>query len=122
MKKYDVIIIGAGASGLMCAIEAGARGRSVLILEKTNKVGKKILMSGGGRCNFTNLHTSPEQFISHNRHFCKSALSRYTQWDFIRLVEKHQIAYYEKTLGQILALPQMYTSLPISYISKDLLC
>ena len=101
MTKYDVIVIGAGAAGLMCAIEAGARGRRVLILEKTNKVGKKILMSGGGRCNFTNLQTSPEQFISHNPHFCKSALSRYTQWDFIALVERHKIAYFEKTLGQL---------------------
>jgi len=101
MNKVDVIIIGAGAAGLMCGIEAGKRGRRVLILDKTNKAGKKILMSGGGRCNFTNLHTSPEQFISHNPHFCKSALSRYTQWDFIALVERHKIAYYEKTLGQL---------------------
>lgn len=101
MKKIDVIIIGAGAAGLMCAIEAGARGRRVLILEKTNKVGKKILMSGGGRCNFTNLNVSFEQFISHNPHFCKSALSRYTQWDFISLVERYNIAYFEKTLGQL---------------------
>jgi predicted Rossmann fold flavoprotein len=101
MKKFDVIIIGAGASGFMCAIEAGRRGRQVLVLEKSNKVGKKILMSGGGRCNFTNLFSSPEQFISQNKHFCKSALSRYTQWDFINLVEKHQIAYYEKTAGQL---------------------
>ncbi|MBA2648396.1 MAG: NAD(P)/FAD-dependent oxidoreductase [Legionella sp.] len=101
MSGFDVIIIGAGAAGLMCAIEAAKRGRSVLILEKSNKVGKKILMSGGGRCNFTNIHTSPEQFISNNAHFCKSALSRYTQWDFINLVEKHSIAYFEKTLGQL---------------------
>jgi predicted Rossmann fold flavoprotein len=85
----------------MCGIEAGARGRQVLILEKSNKPGKKILMSGGGRCNFTNLHTSPQQFLSHNPHFCKSALSRYTQWDFIALVERYGIAYYEKTLGQL---------------------
>ncbi len=97
----DVIIIGAGAAGLMCGIEAGARGRKVLILDKSNKAGKKILMSGGGRCNFTNLHTSPEHFLSHNQHFCKSALSRYTQWDFIAMVERHKIAYFEKTLGQL---------------------
>ena len=101
MEKVDVIIIGAGAAGLMCGIEAGARGRKVLILDKSNKPGKKILMSGGGRCNFTNLHTSPQQFVSHNPHFCKSALSRYTQWDFIAMVERHKIAYYEKTLGQL---------------------
>lgn len=97
----EVIIIGSGAAGLMCAIEAAKRGRKVLVLEKSNKVGKKILMSGGGRCNFTNLNASPEQFISQNPHFCKSALSRYTQWDFIQLVEAYQIAYYEKTLGQL---------------------
>lgn len=101
MIAVDVIIIGAGAAGLMCAIEAAKRGRKVLILEKSNKVGKKILMSGGGRCNFTNLHASPEQFISNNKHFCKSALSRYTQWDFIALVEQYHIVYYEKTLGQL---------------------
>ena len=101
MKQVDVLIIGAGAAGLMCGIEAAARGRSVLILEKSTKPGKKILMSGGGRCNFTNLHTSPQQFLSHNPHFCKSALSRYTQWDFIALVERYGIAYYEKTLGQL---------------------
>jgi len=101
MNKIDVIIIGSGAAGMMCAIEARKRGRRVLILEKSNKVGKKILMSGGGRCNFTNLQASPEAFRSHNLHFCKSALSRYTQWDFIAMVERHQIAYYEKTLGQL---------------------
>jgi predicted Rossmann fold flavoprotein len=101
MIDTDVIVIGAGASGLMCAIEAAKRGRRVLVLEKSNKVGKKILMSGGGRCNFTNLHTSPEQFISNNLHFCKSALSRYTQWDFITHVDRHKIAYFEKTLGQL---------------------
>jgi predicted Rossmann fold flavoprotein len=101
MKKIDVIIIGAGAAGLMCGIEAGRRRRSVLILDKSNKAGKKILMSGGGRCNFTNLHASPEQFSSHNPHFCKSALSRYTQWDFIAMIERHKIAYFEKTLGQL---------------------
>lgn len=101
MKRVDVIIIGAGAAGLMCGIEAGARKRSVLILEKTNKPGKKILMSGGGRCNFTNLYLSPEQFISHNPNFCKSALSRYTQWDFIAMVKKHNIPYFEKNHGQL---------------------
>lgn len=101
MEHWDVIIIGAGAAGLMCGIEAGKRRRKVLILEKTNQAGKKILMSGGGRCNFTNLYTSPEQFISHNPHFCKSALKRYTQWDFIAMVERHNIAYFEKTLGQL---------------------
>jgi predicted Rossmann fold flavoprotein len=97
----DVIIIGAGAAGLMCAIEAGKRGRSVLVLDHANKVGKKILMSGGGRCNFTNEQVCPERFISHNPHFCKSALSRYTQWNFIDLVKKHQIPFHEKTLGQL---------------------
>jgi hypothetical protein len=101
MKNFDVIVIGAGAAGLMCAIEAGKRGRRVLVLEKTNRVGKKILMSGGGRCNFTNLYTSPENYISHNPHFCKSALSRYTPWHFIHLVESHKIPYYEKKLGQL---------------------
>lgn len=101
MRFVDVIIIGAGAAGLMCAIEAAKRGRKVIILEKSNKPGKKILMSGGGRCNFTNIHASADQFISHNPHFCKSALSRYTQWDFIALVEQYKIPYFEKTLGQL---------------------
>ncbi|RVU83352.1 NAD(P)/FAD-dependent oxidoreductase [Leucothrix sargassi] len=101
MKKYDIIIIGAGAAGLMCAIEAGKRGRSVLLLEKSNKAGRKILISGGGRCNFTNLYTEPDCYISNNTHFCKSALSRYTQWDFISLVDKHQLGWTEKTLGQL---------------------
>jgi predicted Rossmann fold flavoprotein len=96
MTAYDTIIIGAGAAGLMCAITAGKRGRRVLILDRSNKVGKKILMSGGGRCNFTNLQTSPDHFVSANPHFCKSALSRYTQWDFIDLVERHRIEYFEK--------------------------
>ncbi len=98
---YDVVIVGAGAAGLMCAITAGARGRRVLVLDHANKVGKKILMSGGGRCNFTNLHTTPENFISHNPHFVKSALSRYTPWNFIALVEKHRVPYHEKKLGQL---------------------
>lgn len=101
MNKFDVVIIGAGAAGLMCAIEAGKRGRSVLVLDQSNKVGKKILMSGGGRCNFTNYYIDPDRYISHNPHFCKSALSRYTQWDFIHMVERHHIPYYEKTLGQL---------------------
>jgi predicted Rossmann fold flavoprotein len=101
MKSYDVIIIGAGAAGLMCAMTAGQRGKSVLVLERANKVGKKILMSGGGRCNFTNLYSEPGNYLSHNPHFCKSALSRYTQWDFIALVEKHGIAYHEKSQGQL---------------------
>lgn len=96
MGHYDVIIIGAGAAGLMCAASAAKRGRKVLLLERSNKPGKKILMSGGGRCNFTNLHIAPDRFVSANPHFCKSALSRYTQWDFISLVEKHGIEYVEK--------------------------
>jgi len=101
MQSSQVIIIGAGAAGLMCAIEAGKRGRRVTVLEKANKPGKKILMSGGGRCNFTNLHINPGAYISHNPHFCKSALSRYTQWDFIQLVQQYRIPHYEKTLGQL---------------------
>jgi predicted Rossmann fold flavoprotein len=92
----DTIVLGAGAAGLMCALTAASRGRSVLVLERSNKVGKKILMSGGGRCNFTNLHVGPDRFLSANAHFCKSALSRYTQWDFIELVERHRIEYFEK--------------------------
>jgi predicted Rossmann fold flavoprotein len=99
--KYDIAIIGGGAAGLMCAIMAGKRGRKVVVLEGSNRIGKKILMSGGGRCNFTNLHCDPSRFISHNPHFCKSALSRYTQWDFIALVKEHGIAWHEKTLGQL---------------------
>ncbi len=101
MIKVDIIIIGAGAAGLMCAIEAGKRKRSVLILEHTNKPGKKILVSGGGRCNFTNYFVESDKFISQNPHFCKSALSRYTQWDFIALVDKYKIPYHEKALGQL---------------------
>lgn len=101
MNDYDVIILGGGAAGLMCAITAGNRGRRVIVLEGSNKTGKKILMSGGGRCNFTNLHCEPSRFVSNNPNFCISALSRYTQWDFIALVEKHGIAYHEKTDGQL---------------------
>lgn len=100
-QDTDVIIIGAGAAGLMCAAVAGARGRRVMVLDSANKVGKKILMSGGGRCNFTNMYSGPENFISANPHFVKSALSRYTPWDFIALVEKHRIPYHEKKLGQL---------------------
>jgi predicted Rossmann fold flavoprotein len=96
MKNPDLIVIGAGAAGLMCAITAARRGRRVLVLERSNKAGKKILMSGGGRCNFTNLHIAPDRFLSANPHFCKSALSRYTQWDFIAWVEDHGIEYFEK--------------------------
>jgi len=99
--QTDVIIIGASASGLMCAIEAGKRGRRVIVLDHSNKAGKKILMSGGGRCNFTNVDVDPDNFISHNPHFCKSALSRYTQWDFIALVNEYQIPYHERDLGKL---------------------
>ena len=99
--KTDVLIIGAGAAGLMCAIAAGQRGRKVLVVDHANRVGKKILMSGGGRCNFTNLGVTPAQYLSANPHFAKSALARYTPWDFIALVQKHRIAYHEKELGQL---------------------
>jgi predicted Rossmann fold flavoprotein len=98
---FDVIVIGGGAAGLMCAIRAGQRGRKVLLLDHADKVGKKILISGGGRCNFTNTGSQPEAFLSANPHFCKSALARYTQHDFIALVDKHRIAWHEKTLGQL---------------------
>src|SRR5438309_11095562 len=98
---FDVLVLGAGAAGLMCAVEAGRRGRRVAVLERAERIGKKILISGGGRCNFTNLHCRPENFISANPHFAKSALARYTPADFIALVEKHGIAYHEKTLGQL---------------------
>ncbi len=97
----DVLIIGAGAAGLMCALTAGQRGLRVQVLDHANKVGKKILMSGGGRCNFTNTGTSPANYLSANRHFCKSALARYTPWHFIDMVERHRIAYHEKELGQL---------------------
>src|SRR6185295_19018616 len=101
MYEWDVIVIGAGAAGLFCAIEAGRRGRKVLVIEHADRVGKKIAISGGGRCNFTNTSTSPDNFVSRNPHFCKSALARYTPADFISLVEKHGIAYHEKKLGQL---------------------
>jgi len=101
MKYTDVVIIGAGAAGLMCAIEAGKRNKDVIIFDHANKAGKKILMSGGGRCNFTNLDVQPDNYISNNPHFCKSALSRFNQWDFIALVNKHNIAYHEREHGQL---------------------
>lgn len=101
MGQTDVIIIGAGAAGLMCAIEASKRHRRVMVLDHANKIGKKILMSGGGRCNFTNYYIEPGKYFSHNPHFFKSALTRYTQWDFIELVQKHAIPFHEKTLGQL---------------------
>jgi predicted Rossmann fold flavoprotein len=100
-RGFDALILGAGAAGLLCAAEAGKRGRRVAVLELAERVGKKILISGGGRCNFTNLHCRPENFLSANEHFAKSALARYTPSDFIALVEKHRIPYHEKTLGQL---------------------
>jgi len=101
IHKFDVVVLGAGAAGLMCAIEAGKRGRRVAVLERAERAGKKILISGGGRCNFTNIYCQPEHFLSANAHFAKSALARYTPADFIALAEKHHIAYHEKTLGQL---------------------
>lgn len=100
-QSFDVIVIGAGAAGLMCAIEAGKRGKTVAVLDHADRIGKKILISGGGRCNFTNIHTKPENFLSANPHFAKSALARYTPSDFIALVERYRIPYHEKTLGQL---------------------
>jgi len=100
-EKFDVVIVGGGAAGLFCAIEAGRRGRRVLVIERNAQLGRKILISGGGRCNFTNIHTSAENFVSQNPHFCKSALARYTPEDFIRLVRDHRIEFYEKKLGQL---------------------
>src|SRR6202035_1190072 len=99
--RFDALILGGGAAGLMCAIEAGRRGRRVALLEHADRLGKKILISGGGRCNFTNIYCQPENFLSANPHFAKSALARYTPADFIALVEKHRIPYHEKTLGQL---------------------
>ena len=101
MKRYDVIILGAGAAGLMCAIEAGRRGRSVLVIDHARAPAEKIRISGGGRCNFTNIHAQPKNYISANPHFCKSALSRFTPRDFLDRVERHGIAWHEKTLGQL---------------------
>jgi len=101
VEQFDVIIIGAGAAGLFCAAQAGQRGLNVLLVDNGKKPGRKILMSGGGRCNFTNMYIEPAAYLSHNPHFCKSSLARYTQWDFIELVAKHGIAYHEKTLGQL---------------------
>ena len=101
MKKIDVLVIGAGAAGLMCAIEAGKRGRSVVVVDHSDKPAEKIRISGGGRCNFTNIHTSPENFLSQNKRFCVSALKRYTQHDFIEMVNHHEISWHEKTLGQL---------------------
>jgi predicted Rossmann fold flavoprotein len=100
-QRVDVAVLGAGAAGMMCALEAGRRGRRVVVFDHAEKIGKKILISGGGRCNFTNLLSRPEAFLSGNPHFCKSALARYTQHDFIALVDKHRIAWHEKTLGQL---------------------
>src|SRR6266478_6539682 len=100
-RGFDAIVLGGGAAGLMCAIEAGKRGRRVVVLERADRIGKKILISGGGRCNFTNLHCQPENFLSANPHFPKSALARYTPGDFIALVEKHGIKYHQKKLGQL---------------------
>ncbi len=101
MRNFDAVVLGGGAAGLLCAIEAGKHARRVAVLERADRIGKKILISGGGRCNFTNLHCRPENFISANEHFAKSALARYTPADFIALVEKHRIPYHEKTLGQL---------------------
>jgi predicted Rossmann fold flavoprotein len=101
VPKFDVTVIGAGAAGMMCAAQAGARGRRVVLIDHYHKLGEKIRISGGGRCNFTNIHTRPENFLSQNPHFCRSALARYTPQDFIKLVEKHRIRYHEKTLGQL---------------------
>lgn len=101
VQQFDVIVLGAGAAGLFCAIEAAKRGRKTLVLDNGKRIGRKILMSGGGRCNFTNIYASPANYLSQNPHFCKSALSRYTQWDFIALVQQYGIRYHEKTLGQL---------------------
>jgi predicted Rossmann fold flavoprotein len=101
VRSTDVVIIGAGAAGLMCALTAAYRGRRVLLLDHANKAGKKILMSGGGRCNFTNMYAEPANYASQNPHFCKSALARYTPWDFVGMVAKHGVPYHEKKLGQL---------------------
>lgn len=101
MTNTDVLIIGAGAAGLMCAIEAGKRGRKVIILDHANKTGKKILMSGGGRCNFTNMTVEAGNYLLNNPHFCKSALSRYSQWDFLALISRYRIPYHEREFGRL---------------------
>src|ERR1700724_505285 len=101
IQQFDALVLGGGAAGLMCALEAGKRGRRVAVFERSERAGKKILISGGGRCNFTNIYCRPENFISANPHFAKSALAHYTPSDFISLVEKHRIPYHEKTLGQL---------------------
>ena len=101
MRPFDAVVLGGGAAGLLCAIEAGKRGRRVAVLEHADRIGKKILISGGGRCNFTNIHCTPDNFLSANEHFAKSSLARYTPADFIALVEKHRIPYHEKTIGQL---------------------
>ena len=104
MKQVDVVVIGAGAAGLMCAAQAGYRGRSVLVLDNAKKPGRKILISGGGRCNFTNHQAGAHAYLSENPHFSKSALARYTQQDFIDLVDRHGVNYHERTLGQLFCL------------------
>ncbi|MBH2000098.1 MAG: NAD(P)/FAD-dependent oxidoreductase, partial [Sphingomonadaceae bacterium] len=101
MMDYDVIVLGAGAAGMMCAAVAGQRGKRVLLVDHADAVGKKILISGGGRCNFTNIHTGADRYLSANPHFAKSALGRYTAQDFIALVDRYDIAWHEKTLGQL---------------------
>ena len=100
-QQFDVVIVGAGAAGLMCAFQAGQRGLSVLLIDHARKIAEKIRISGGGRCNFTNIHTRPEAFLCHNPHFVKSALARYTAADFIDLVRQHNIPFHEKKLGQL---------------------
>ncbi len=99
MLKFDVVVIGAGGAGMMCAIHAGLRGRTVALIDHATVIGRKILISGGGRCNFTNIHAGPDNYVSGNPHFAKSALSRYSPGDFIEMVEKHRIDYHEKKLG-----------------------
>jgi predicted flavoprotein YhiN len=111
VERFDAVVIGAGAAGMFCAAMAGQAGRRVLLLDNGKKPGRKILMSGGGRCNFTNLYVEPAAYLSQNRHFCKSALARYTQWDFIDLVGKHGIAWHEKRWGSCSA------TIPLSRLS-----
>lgn len=106
MERFDAIVIGAGAAGMFCAAQAGQLGCRVLLLDNGKKPGRKILMSGGGRCNFTNMYVEPAAYLSQNPHFCKSALARYTQWDFIELVGKYGIAWHEKTLGSCFVMIQ----------------